>query len=545
MCSNIDPMVCMENATSDPSEHGTCVQHNEMEVDSTEQAEHVPKNLSVEDKLTQELNLAKEMLKEKMNELASEKNAYLRLEHESNIKYSQLQEEKEACEARYTQARQAASNYYAALEEQKQIIEIASSTEERLQRIIDQDTHDMKALVAKIVQLQEQIHSTEDKYATAVQEKDDLTIRLSKLASASLTHNNPNIADLSDPNRPTKLAEAFSELYDNEWTDAFETLKDDDEVKRVKSLSTMLQKAYGLSVSLSKEALIDIKGTSAKIVFNIKTQHHEREHSGFVSGSNSSEQNNVNSNDSNSLTINSLNDNTPVLQTEHFENAIRVETITSHVSAMESYDRENRMTASQQNLLKENTHHDNVTEKHQENESKNDAQHTTIPICEVDEQLHVHATHKLLELSECSSEIDTVKKNESEMEIATVDFDFEQLQPTEKQLISDIRKRIFNDIKDQIIFMISDAVVAGMNLRACENSIFTYVKACASICWQMRIHQPPVCIDFVEVDDQTPFNTASYKHYTKSGPRIEYVVWPALYLHEGGPLLSKGVAQGK
>ncbi|XP_052277633.1 uncharacterized protein LOC127876414 isoform X3 [Dreissena polymorpha] len=457
----------------------------------------------------------------------------------------------------------------------------------------------MKALVAKIVQLQEQIHSTEDKYATlnrkdktkleslekenltfkiklcserrhmeekmnrmnqkfsveinklkesftiAVQEKDDLTIRLSKLASASLTHNNPNIADLSDPNRPTKLAEAFSELYDNEWTDAFETLKDDDEVKRVKSLSTMLQKAYGLSVSLSKEALIDIKGTSAKIVFNIKTQHHEREHSGFVSGSNSSEQNNVNSNDSNSLTINSLNDNTPVLQTEHFENAIRVETITSHVSAMESYDRENRMTASQQNLLKENTHHDNVTEKHQENESKNDAQHTTIPICEVDEQLHVHATHKLLELSECSSEIDTVKKNESEMEIATVDFDFEQLQPTEKQLISDIRKRIFNDIKDQIIFMISDAVVAGMNLRACENSIFTYVKACASICWQMRIHQPPVCIDFVEVDDQTPFNTASYKHYTKSGPRIEYVVWPALYLHEGGPLLSKGVAQGK
>ena len=36
---------------------------------------------------------------------------------------------------------------------------------------------------------------------------------------------NSNIADLSDKNRPTKLAEAFNELYDNEWTDAFETLQ--------------------------------------------------------------------------------------------------------------------------------------------------------------------------------------------------------------------------------------------------------------------------------------------------------------------------------
>jgi len=33
---------------------------------------------------------------------------------------------------------------------------------------------------------------------------------------------NPNIVDLSDKHRPTKLAEVFSEIYDNEWTDAFE-----------------------------------------------------------------------------------------------------------------------------------------------------------------------------------------------------------------------------------------------------------------------------------------------------------------------------------
>ncbi|KAK3593597.1 hypothetical protein CHS0354_018693 [Potamilus streckersoni] len=52
--------------------------------------------------------------------------------------------------------------------------------------------------------------------------KEEALARLSSMASNMLRDNNPNIADLSDPNRPTKLSEQFSELYDNEWTDAFD-----------------------------------------------------------------------------------------------------------------------------------------------------------------------------------------------------------------------------------------------------------------------------------------------------------------------------------
>lgn len=48
--------------------------------------------------------------------------------------------------------------------------------------------------------------------------------RFSKIAAEKLTSGNPNIADLSDPNRPTKLGEIYSQLYDNEWTDALESL---------------------------------------------------------------------------------------------------------------------------------------------------------------------------------------------------------------------------------------------------------------------------------------------------------------------------------
>ena len=53
-----------------------------------------------------------------------------------------------------------------------------------------------------------------------------LTFRYSKLAGQKLKDNSTDITDLSDPNRPTKSAEKFSELYDNEWTDAFQVQLD-------------------------------------------------------------------------------------------------------------------------------------------------------------------------------------------------------------------------------------------------------------------------------------------------------------------------------
>lgn len=51
--------------------------------------------------------------------------------------------------------------------------------------------------------------------------------RLSKVASAQIRDNNPNIVDLNDPFRPTKMAELFSELYDNEWTTAYSAIENE------------------------------------------------------------------------------------------------------------------------------------------------------------------------------------------------------------------------------------------------------------------------------------------------------------------------------
>lgn len=65
--------------------------------------------------------------------------------------------------------------------------------------------------------------------------------RLSKVVGAKLADDNPNITDLSDINRPTKLSEKYSELYDNEWTDAFEECEDGrSETESIRILYKML-----------------------------------------------------------------------------------------------------------------------------------------------------------------------------------------------------------------------------------------------------------------------------------------------------------------
>jgi hypothetical protein len=42
--------------------------------------------------------------------------------------------------------------------------------------------------------------------------------RLSSFASEQPTDGNPDFTDLSDINRPVKMAERFHKIYDDEWT---------------------------------------------------------------------------------------------------------------------------------------------------------------------------------------------------------------------------------------------------------------------------------------------------------------------------------------
>jgi hypothetical protein len=42
-----------------------------------------------------------------------------------------------------------------------------------------------------------------------------------------------------------------------------------------------------------------------------------------------------------------------------------------------------------------------------------------------------------------------------------------------------------------------------------------------------------------------PIDHNLFSFYTKKGSVVEFVIWPALILHKNGPILSKGVVQGK
>jgi hypothetical protein len=47
----------------------------------------------------------------------------------------------------------------------------------------------------------------------------------------------------------------------------------------------------------------------------------------------------------------------------------------------------------------------------------------------------------------------------------------------------------------------------------------------------------------VNFPEGTTLDKSVLKEYTVSGDTIAFLVWPVLYLHKGGPLLCKGVAQ--
>lgn len=57
----------------------------------------------------------------------------------------------------------------------------------------------------------------------------------------------------------------------------------------------------------------------------------------------------------------------------------------------------------------------------------------------------------------------------------------------------------------------------------------------------MNAYCPPLVIEVGKTFDN--FDTDTYR--TKSGTRLDFAVWPPLRLGARGPLLCKGVAEGK
>lgn len=99
-----------------------------------------------------------------------------------------------------------------------------SQLKAQLLELEDEFTKIKDTYEARVNDLQNKLKESLEEMDKISKDKQNLLTRLSAVASTQLTDGNPAITDLSDTNRPTRIAEKFSELYDNEWTDAFEAL---------------------------------------------------------------------------------------------------------------------------------------------------------------------------------------------------------------------------------------------------------------------------------------------------------------------------------
>lgn len=105
-----------------------------------------------------------------------------------------------------------------------------------------------KNLDEEVMSLRMQLRREEEKCKRLVdlnkqvaEDRDQFKDRFSKLAETKLTAGNAHIQDLSDMNRPQKLGEKLSELYDNEWTDAFEDLRDTENLDEKSNVLKLLE----------------------------------------------------------------------------------------------------------------------------------------------------------------------------------------------------------------------------------------------------------------------------------------------------------------
>lgn len=294
--------------------------------------------------------------------------------------------------------------------------------------------------------LKKQLDEMEERNKELTKDNESLLNRLSTMAGQKLTENNPAIADLSDPNRPTKLGEMYSEMYDNEWTDAFEELEkggysEEESIETLRlTLLNVIQFCQRKSLSLLEktEEAVEILFEEFREIKKMDNPKH--------------------------LTM-------PRNMSEQWGKIAREPTFQEYVAADVKLQRK-------------------WMPKDRKREP-DDSQEQKV-------ETPVSVTNQLV----------VFRKEVAESMVPLV----------QKAYLS-----------------------ASWSQHQCISGLKPYIKKCLFLGWMMVVQSPPLVLASCKKGDT--FNKDMYKDYTKSGPTVQYAVWPALLLHEGGPVIGKGVAQ--
>ncbi|XP_053399408.1 uncharacterized protein LOC123558379 [Mercenaria mercenaria] len=127
--------------------------------------------------------------------------------------------------------------------------------------------------------------------------------------------------------------------------------------------------------------------------------------------------------------------------------------------------------------------------------------------------------------------------------------DFKLVDSEYKEFIFEYRKHMADvsifRVQNIFVFNYLDKILDKYSLkRASKSALSAYTKKCVELSWWMVVQCPPIYL--LPGDEDGLFDNKIYKHYKKGGKFkiIEFIVWPALFTKEGGPVLSKGIAQG-
>lgn len=288
-------------------------------------------------------------------------------------------------------------------------------------------------------------------------QKEKALTRLSEVAGAKLTESNPYITDLSDPNRPEKIGEQFSELYDNLWTDVFEKLSGTCKLSERDSIQTLLhilEDSYGYCKDISSK---------------------------------------------------------------RYSNTLAELTLWKFVEPNE--------TPSQ-------VHEPKKEMKNTQKKKKGaDTKETTVNIT-LDE---LQKLQTLLGSPSSSSPADSKAVDSI---LAKIGLNVTNLSNIKKMLKSSLEGTSVI-VQESFWKQRSEDPNGQKEVLKCTKP---FLMKCVHICWLMVGQDPPVYLRFSD-KCKDKFNKDIYREYTTNGEVLDFVVWPAIFLHENGPLLKKGVAQ--
>lgn len=202
-----------------------------------------------------------EVLKQNLWKAVGEKKAYIDTIDEKTNQIAELKDQASKLQIQVTVRENEIKEKTNEIQKLSAMASENSREIKQLQDNVEKFSRDKRQLEKEAENTKSLLEKASKELQDVQEEKSQLLRRLSKAMGGKITDGNTAIANLSDPHRPEKLAEQFSQLYDNEWTTAYEiltTMFSMDEKMAVDCLLNVVKESYRFCQKLAEQQITDV-----------------------------------------------------------------------------------------------------------------------------------------------------------------------------------------------------------------------------------------------------------------------------------------------